>query len=91
MNTFSTNYRVVDVNENEELPDELYWMDKTRQWLNPVPDSIILTREEFEKMRREIASDAFEVGWKNGHADGAQIEEYVQYPDKQQYLDSLSK
>jgi len=85
MTPFSTNYRMIPMD------------DKPTYWLAPVPDSIILTREDFEKTRREIAADAFHAGCLRGQAEELYAEgqisdsDYETIPDEQQYLDSLTK
>lgn len=43
------------------------------------------TAQEVER----IASDAWDAGWKNGHSQGADIENFTSHPNKEEYLSSL--
>ena len=53
---------------------------------DPVPDSVILTRQELEERDRRIAGDAFEAGERYAVSDkGNDPDE----PNKEQYLSSL--
>lgn len=50
-------------------------------------DTYTLSKDEIIK----LVGDAFQAGWNCGHADGAEIDKYTNYPDKQTYIENLHR